>query len=58
MEAAEEEKGREGSVGRGCIFEFHIPDVRYIAFFVFCLETDILKSHKNIFWAVAGKIGQ
>ena len=47
MEAAEEEKEREGSVGMGCIFEFHVPDLRYITFFIFCL--DILKPYRNIF---------
>ena len=35
--AAEEEKEREGSVGMGCIFELHIPDLRYIAFSVIFL---------------------
>ena len=32
--AAEEQKGEEGPVGIGCIFEFHVPDLRYIAFLV------------------------
>ena len=40
--------GRKGPVGIGCIFEFHIPDLRYMVYFFF-LETDILKSHNDLF---------
>ena len=34
LRAAKEEKEKEGPVGMGFIFEFHILDLRYIAFFV------------------------
>ena len=34
MEVAKEEEEREGPVGMGCIFEYHITDLQYIATFV------------------------
>ena len=46
--AAEEEERKE-SVEMGCIYEFHIPHLRYIPNFVIFLKIDIVRSHNDIF---------